>query len=101
MSKPLYELNLPPAAFFIGQVVRVLTKMEERDENGELLGAVSVIGQVVESDSMYLTLGQFSELEGNPIPKMAIKHDDIQMIRVYDAEEEGVNGLQGGSDVLN
>lgn len=99
-SKQLYELNLPPAAFFIGQHVRVVTRMEERDETGEPVGVLTVVGTIVESDSVYLTLGTFSELEQSPIPMMAIKHDDIQMIRVVDPNEMDLS-LQNPDSTLN
>jgi len=62
-NKPLYELNMPPAAFFIGQHVRVITKLEQHDETGEPMGVMSIVGLVVESDSLYLSLGTFSDLE--------------------------------------
>lgn len=100
-NKPLYELNLPPAAFFIGQHVRVHTRLEERDDLGESVGAITVVGIVVESDSVYLTLGTFSELENTPIPHIAIKHEDIQMIRVVSDSDIEVETLQNRSDALN
>ncbi len=100
-NKPLYELNLPPAAFFIGQYVRVITSMVERDEHGETSGQISVVGLVVESDNVYLTLGEFSELEGAPIAHLAIKHDDIQMIRLQDPSLEEDQPLQEPSNKLN
>lgn len=100
-NKPLYELNLPPASFFIGQFVRVLTGMEERDENGEVVGQITVIGLVVESDNTYLTLGEFSDLDETPIAKLAIKHSDIQMIQVHDPDSIEEDTLQTGRTTLN
>jgi len=100
-SKPLYELNLPPASWFIGQFVRVLTTMEERDENGEIIGQVAVIGLVVDSDSMYLTLGELSPLEETPVPHMALKHSDIQMIKVEDPDDIQETPIQSGNNTIN
>lgn len=91
MSKKLYELNMPPLAFFIGEVVKVLTNIvEQQDEMGsEGGGQISIIGKVVESDNMYLTLGYFDDA-GAAHPQMAIKHTDIQLVKVFDPSEETV-----------
>jgi hypothetical protein len=90
MTKPLYELNLPPASWFIGQYVRIVTTMEEQDGMGEVIGRVQVVGLVVDSDSMYLTLGEFSPLEETPIAHMAIKHSDIQMISLASPDDSDI-----------
>lgn len=100
-NKPLYELNLPPAAFFIGQYVRVITSIQERDENGEVAGQISVVGLVVESDNVYLSLGTVSPLDETPIVQLAIKHDDIQMIRVQNPDELDEEPVQSGPNTLN
>jgi hypothetical protein len=84
--KQLYELNLPPASWFIGQFVRIITTMEERDESGEVSGQITVLGMVVDSDATYLTLGELSPLDEAPIAHLAIKHADIQMIKVEDPD---------------
>lgn len=100
-NKPLYELNLPPAAFFIGQYVRVVTSIQERDENGEIAGQISVVGLVVESDSVYLTLGTVSPLDETLLAQLAIKHEDIQMIRVQNPDETDEDILTPGGNSLN
>jgi hypothetical protein len=99
MTKKLYELNMPPLAFFIGEVVKVLTNIvEHQDDSGaEGAGQISIIGKVVETDNMYLTLGYFDDA-GGAHPQMAIKHSDIQLVKVFDPTEETV---QSTSDALN
>jgi hypothetical protein len=103
MKHKLYELNLPPLAFFIGEVVKVLTNLrEEVSEDGmESGGQISIIGQVVESDNMYLTLGYFDD-NGAAMPQMAIKHSEIQLVKKFDPNEEAsVRSSQDPSNAVN
>jgi hypothetical protein len=47
-----------------------------------------LLGTVLDSDAIYLTLGVIDE-EGNPKPKVALKHNDVKIIEYYN-EDEGV-----------
>jgi hypothetical protein len=98
-----------PAFAFVGQLVKVTTNIQKGefedgvDEFGEA-DAVSVIllGTILDSDGMYLTLGSVDE-EGNPTPKIAIKHKDIRIIELYEEGEEGLLEAtrQGPDESLN
>lgn len=93
--------DLVPAIQFIGELVRVTTTIErsipveyefDTDEVGGLpdepqSASLVLLGVVLDSDELYLTLGIISE-EGMPIPKVAIKHEDVKMIEYFDPEED-------------
>jgi hypothetical protein len=89
------ENDVVPAILFIGEVVKVSTKImtelePEPGEDAEVQTAsVMLLGTVLDSDCMYLTLGVIDE-EGESHPKLAIKHADIESIQVYEDDVENM-----------
>jgi hypothetical protein len=93
--------DVVPAFLFIGSRVRVSTKIEKSgppevlamdEEDGPLTEEASVmalqlLGTVLDSDAAYLTLGVIDE-NGDPHPKIALKHEDIMLI---EADEEDLS----------
>jgi hypothetical protein len=90
-----------PAILFIGELVRVTTTLErptprealEFEDGDETfvgepeMSSVVLLGTILESDSVYLTLGVIDE-EGNPHPKAALKHSDIKLIEIYEEDAD-------------
>jgi hypothetical protein len=101
-----------PAILFIGELVRVTTTLErpvpqeelEFEDGEETFSSepetvsLVLLGTVLESDEMYLTLGIIDE-DGMPRPKVALKHSDIRIIEMYEEEadilEEAFNTPDG------
>ena len=91
-----------PALLFIGELVRVTTNLErtlppeevEAPEEGVEIfeeepktSSLVLLGTVLDSDAMYLTLGIVDE-EGNGHPKISLKHADVKIIEVYEEDND-------------